>query len=275
MKETNERMEMSEKEVRQCLFRLLCQLHDICKKNNIQYSLAHGTLLGAARHKGFIPWDDDIDVMMTVDNYKKFIELPCFYNSNSNENVSLLHFSENETSDYYYPFSKLTDCSTVIETRYLRDENGLWIDIFPVVSIPDKCVLYQLHFFKMKVFHRFISAAHRYRKNQTSVMEHLKQTICNICYKKRFYLVERMLKTAFLTTWDSTEKVSVVWGYGQKETFSKSVFAEYTEMEFEGKKFMAIADYNTYLTSVYGEWKKLPPVEKRVGHHYFSAYLKK
>ena len=84
-----------------------------------------------------------------------------------------------------------------------------------------------------------------------------------------------MKEIAFSVPWDSTDLVSVLWGYGEKETFSKSLFDRYTELEFEGMKFMAISKYETYLTSVYEKWRELPPVEDQVGHHYYTAYKRK
>lgn len=276
MIDDNSLIEMSVEEIRQCLVRLLCRLDSICRENNIQYSLAHGTLLGAARHRGFIPWDDDIDVMMTAENYRKFISLPCFQSADKNSEIVLLSFENKEQTRCYYPFSKLTDNMTLIKTKFLRDESGIWIDIFPVTAIPDKPRQYRYYFIKMQIMHRLLSASHRYRGNiDWNPVTWVKQAVCNVCYIKRFFLTKIMKEIAFSVPWDSTDLVSVLWGYGEKETFSKSLFDRYTELEFEGMKFMAISKYETYLTSVYEKWRELPPVEDQVGHHYYTAYKRK
>ena len=114
---------------------ILDDIDRVCRKNNIKYSLAFGTLIGAVRHKGFIPWDDDIDIVMTRDNYDKFIHT---YINEKNENYSILNHEFDK--NYYHQFTKVVDNRTTINNDNLREikNMGVWVDVFPVDKISSK-----------------------------------------------------------------------------------------------------------------------------------------
>ena len=124
------RLELSE--IKNIELNILKEFDCFCKKHNLTYYLAGGTLLGAVRHKGFIPWDDDIDVCMPRKDYLIMIERFDGFNSK-------LKLKSNLKGNFPAPFSKIVDISTKIETKYLEDEcnQNLWIDVFPVDGLPE------------------------------------------------------------------------------------------------------------------------------------------
>lgn len=130
---------------------ILSYIDDFCKKNNIEYFINYGTLIGAVRHKGFIPWDDDIDISMTRENYDKFIE----YYKNDKSKYKLLALETNK--HYFNNFAKIVDSTTRIDnTRiYKSYPSGIFIDIFPMDSFADKKIVdicYVLESFKLLSF---------------------------------------------------------------------------------------------------------------------------
>lgn len=121
---------LNDKETKQKLLNILEYFDFLCSENNLNYSLYGGTLLGAVRHKGFIPWDDDIDVAMPLKDYEKFLSL-----SEIKAGKYRLHdrnSEENNHENYYYPFAKLEDEDTIINFFKNRDKGGAFIDIFPI-----------------------------------------------------------------------------------------------------------------------------------------------
>ena len=111
---------------------ILKYIDSVCRSNNIPYCLDYGTLLGAIRHKGFIPWDDDIDISMKRDDYERFVEL---MQSNTPSQYRLL--TDKTCEGYYYEYGKMVDTSTrLVETDIMEiPEMGVWVDIFPKDNI--------------------------------------------------------------------------------------------------------------------------------------------
>jgi len=126
-------------EQKQILVDILQNVHDFCKKNQINYSLAGGSLIGAIRHKGFIPWDDDIDILLHRDEYERFLQM---YVDPSG--IYQLHSMKNDPQ-YCYPFAKVEDTRTIINENVSGPKMGISIDVFPVDDLfddRDKCLSY-------------------------------------------------------------------------------------------------------------------------------------
>ena len=125
------RKELSVEEVKERELELLKTLHEFCDKNGLRYYLAYGSLIGAIRHKGFIPWDDDIDVLMPYEDYCKLIQL---FNGNSGSQYQLI--SREINKEYYLPYGKLVDTGTVMkEELNVSLEIGIYLDIFPFYNL--------------------------------------------------------------------------------------------------------------------------------------------
>lgn len=271
-------MELNDIEIKNRLVVLLRRFDDICEKNGLRYSLGYGTLIGAMRHKGFIPWDDDIDVIMPQDDYIKFLELACFRQQDSNSKV-ILYEPDNKSIQYVnycYPFAKLIDNETYITSDFFREIGGLWIDIFPITGLPGNKNEIESLFNVQYSLHRKLAAAHRYRNLKTcSPVVFFKQVRCNYYFKMHKQLVKEMKSLSFSYPFNLSENVAnSIWGYGKKEIMPRKWFEEYIDIEFEGHVFKGLRCYNEFLYQIYGDWDKMPPEDKRIAHHYYKAFLK-
>lgn len=257
---------ISSKEEKKILLDILIYLDKVCRDNDINYTLYAGTLIGAARHKGFIPWDDDVDVAMLWEDYKKFIQLP---ELKQNKNF-VLHepFSEKRFKErYYYPYAKLEDSKTIVYTDKV-DKSGIFIDVFPLFSFPNEELESRKISRKMSKLHwRVLVNATRY----SNPIKKLCRFLLALRYKRSR---DKMIQIA-TSPRDSGDYVGDF--FGQNDSFNykfeKEIFNEYVELPFEGKDFKVVKDYDKILRTMYGNWEVVPPKEKRVTHN-LKAYKK-
>lgn len=261
-------------EYKQICFNVLVHFDLFCKKNNLQYSLTAGTLLGAVRHKGFIPWDDDIDVIMTRPDYNRLMEL--YDNSGK---YKLVSHSVNNV--YYYPFAKIYDSETIlIENDFdCGIELGAYIDIFPVDGNGNDEHKARRHLMKcIEIQHKLnhtISKHFFQNERDNIVINYIKKARYNILKligkEYMFNKLETMLNKY---DYDSSNYVANnAWcTYGVRELLEKNVYLEYTEMVFEGQMFPVIKQYDVLLKALYGDYMKLPPKEERISHHDMKVY---
>lgn len=257
----------SSQELKSILTDILIDVDDFCKKNNILYYLAFGTLLGAVRHNGFIPWDDDLDIMMPRDDYERFI------NSYCSPKYKCVHLGND--SKYFYPFAKVYDVDTVIiEDIMFSSEFGVYLDIFPIDGVPDKKTHNYLRkpILLQKVLRHKYSPISRPRNKVKKVLIHITKLLL-----KPFsphYIAKKINDSACLFSYNDCQNVGVlVWGYDYK-TFKRSMLGKGTGMLFENNTFIVPNDYDEILKSIYGDYMVLPPVEKRVSVHCFKAFYK-
>ena len=255
---------------------LLKAVHAICSENRFLYSLGGGTLLGAVRHKGFIPWDDDIDIMMPRPDYDAFI------------NYCLTHKTPFkircfETDKSYVDMSaKVYNPDTV-----LKDDNivggsdiGVNIDVFPIDGLGNTYKKSKKLFNSTKFKRNLLVAAQweKFFKSKTHPWYYepfrLMFFVLSrfVCEEKLFEKIQNKYKK--IDFYSVRFAAPISGSYREKEIFDKELFIDVKEMDFEGEKFYAITDYDVYLTSHYGDYMQLPPEEKRVSHHTFTAYYK-
>ncbi len=245
---------------------ILSHIDIFCKEHNIKYYLTYGTLIGAIRHKGFIPWDDDIDICMLRDDYNKFIEE---YGRNNDEPYQILSIYNDPL--YYYDTARVVDTRTTICIDGLihNPSEGLWIDIFPLDNIPKYNIFLRgLVFFLTAC--RVLSVYTRYPSNKHSLIFY---PIWYISKKigPRFFLniIERIV---------SRKGNSGVVGYFCSEMWPRDwIKKEWCEnpvqVLFEGKQYPTFSHYDDILNSIYGDYMTLPPEEKRTPHP-IKAYWK-
>ena len=254
---------------------VLCKIDQICRRNGITYSLAYGTLLGAVRHGGFIPWDDDIDIMMPREDYLKFIA----YCQEHETDFALASYYTDPA--YGYIFSKACDRKTVVIPGNMKwQKDGIQVDIFPIENLGADMETAKKRFYK-KRFQRELLVAwnwKRYEKNPRKSF--LYNTAKFVFFLLSRFVSNRPLAIAIERYYSAfkTEKstfVGIVCGaYRSREIMSASIYENYMDITFEGKEFRAILKYDEYLKTIYGDYMQLPPEDKRVTHHDFNAYRK-
>ena len=249
-------------------FEMLVELDRICRKHKIEYFLSGGTLLGAIRHNGFIPWDDDIDVMMRRDHYNKFIEV-----QKKELDPEKYFFESMETDpECGMLFSKIKRKGTkYLEVSSEKDDSrtGIWIEVFPIDCVKTDNFWKQLKWKRVYCLKMILLKKYGHLKRMEDKKKNFIIKIIGIV--SIFYNKERLRKRIIKIMTSENDKetskyVSYAGVYPGKEIFDKHFFDEKIEHEFEGKKFFIPKNYDPYLKQFYGDYMKLPPKEKRVAH---------
>lgn len=255
-------------EVRRVQMEVLQEFHNFCTSNQLNYSLCAGTLLGAIRHKGYIPWDDDIDVMMPRRDYQKLLEIF------QSDTCTLYHYAKQKS--YMISYAKISDNKTyVIEDVVYKSDYGIDIDIFPLDFFPDtieeskkwsRCLGYYKDIRDVKNIK--LSRKRSITKNIT--LAFLRLFAAPIPMK---WLVRKVdiISQKYASKTDGYLG-NMTNGYRMRE---RNPMAEkLIDVEFEGRLFKAIDNYDVYLTGLFGDYMKLPPKEERVSHHAYNAFWK-
>ena len=241
-----------------------------CDEHNIKYWLDCGTMLGAVRHKGYIPWDDDIDLGMLRPDYDRFIAT---FNTYS-ERYKVVCFENNP--NFFVPFAKVMDTRTVL---YEPDEKGqklcINIDIFTYDNSPEDERALNDMFRKRNIFYicNVARQARIFQKPKGGILRRLCVYVLRLAVRvfPHNYFVRKMIENSKRYVHASTERVGNFFGVARM-TCSKRVFASFTDCEFEGKQYKIPAGYDEWLRGFYGDYMELPPVEKRISTHIFKAY---
>jgi LPS biosynthesis protein len=247
-------------------------IHAFCKENGIRYSLACGTLLGAIRHKGYIPWDDDIDIYIPREDYKRFVAAY----PKQLHNVRVLSLERDRKWDRAY--AQAFDSRTILrEVRASEGDKGVYIDIYPIDSVPDN----DTEWFAFNRHRRFLV--------RLSEVKYVTMTKDRSFMKNLVLAVGKLLLIPFsaktIAKWISRyaqryngkgyhRSFECVQGMLQKRPFDTSLLNSYIETDFEDRRFMIMEDFDAYLSNAYGDYMKLPPIEKQVSHHVFEAWWK-
>ena len=267
------RKQIKIEELKKIQIEMLDFVHKFCIDNNINYWLDWGTLLGAIRHKGYIPWDDDIDIGMLRKDYDKFIRI---FPSNKSS-IYDLHCFEND-NNYYLAFAKIYDNRTVLfePDEKTGHKGSVFIDVFVYDNAPEDMES-QKKIYRKKEFYRVLNSISVSKKFD----DPLKQKY-NIVRYPMYYILKLFPKNFFLK-----KQIRLQKKYNNKETnyignysgkgkmvCNKQLFNKLIEVEFEGKKYKAPIGYDEYLTTVYGNYMELPSKEKQVSNHSFVAFYK-
>ena len=256
-------------EMKSIQLEIMDKIHSFCETNNINYFLSHGSLIGAIRHQGFIPWDDDIDLFMPRSDYDQFCALfPSVQKALGLEIV-------NSYSPKYYgrPMSKIIDSRTVLtEPNYLKDDEiGVNIDIWPLDGVPVDEREYEKHLHKIQMLQKMLYA----RIVKYDACKTLLQKTAHLCLllssprKTVNRIIELQKKYRFE---DGIYVSCYVDPY--KKRFKKEWFSDRALVSFEDRKYYIPKEADKVLTELYGDYMKLPPVEQQQPHHITNAFWK-
>jgi len=260
-------------EIKKLLVNILKAFTDLCQTHGLKYYLSGGTLLGAARHEGFIPWDDDIDVSMPREDYEKFLQI-----ANGSVPSDFSVYSYRNDPKHIYPFAKMYDNRTYLrEFRHIHNKNsGVFIDIFPVDGV-SSFKLFKKQLRKIRFYRQFAKLAGTsvFRsKKSFSTFPRLMAVLCCKAVGSRFFL-KKIDNIARGSMSDQPFCAVKVWGYGEREIFDSSVFLNTCSLKFEGDHYLVPIKYETYLESLYGDYMTLPPEDERVHRHEYDAFWRK
>lgn len=263
--------QLSFQEIRQIELDLLKKFDSFCKENHIRYFLSNGTLLGAIKYKGFIPWDDDIDVFVPREDYNKIVTI-----FKDDDRYKLFSFERN--SKYHFPFAKLCDLSTKKEEQ--NTDNGVAlgidIDIFPLDAWSNnlnrakrevKIINKKIHLLSITKLKKPDSMNPIKRMIKGAVMIALKAIGSKFFVKSIINISQK--NNGSENSYLGCKSWCI---YGEREIIPTEVFRNIIEVEFEGHMFPAPEGYDIYLKSLYGNYRLDPPVEKQKTHHIFKAY---
>ncbi len=261
-------VKLSQEDLRKLQFielEMITEVDRICRENDIEYSLDGGTLLGAVRHKGFIPWDDDADVIFTRHEYAKF-----FRACKKELDTDRFFLQDYKTDPYYrWGYAKLRRNNTEfirVGQEHMKYRTGVCIDIFVVDNVPDSPVLrrmnYGLNYALRKILYSELGM-----KQEESYLLRLWYRLLFLIPKKVPFKIRNYF--AKINNHKKTELVShLLFQYPSEKTkygMPASCFEKYIDTDYEGHKFRIFADYDRYLTLLYGDYMTPPPPEKQKG----------
>lgn len=255
---------------------ILNEVVDILEENKLRYFLIAGTLLGAVRHKGFIPWDDDMDIAMPRKDYDKFLDI---FSKKLPPYLHVKNFMTDPTFKYYI--------TRIIDDRYkvseLRNNNeaesitNVSIDIFPIDGVPNNKILRKAYYFKVLSYRALISliqkenidtARKRNISEKIAISLGTKLPLKKILNANKLqFKIDRMLKKQ---SDDSTYAGTIMGAYRTKEILPREYFGAGSTYEFEGRKFVGPTKYREYLRHMYGDYMKLPSEEQRESKRHFK-----
>lgn len=251
------------------ILEMLLSLDKVCKEHNLRYYLLAGTMLGAVRHKGFIPWDDDLDIGMPRADYDLLMAnakewLPTPYEAVCTEN----------DKDYPLPFAKIQDSSTtLIERMHLKYLGGVYMDVFPLDGVPNNKLAQRCHFIKYQFYKQVLYLIYRdpykHGKGPSSWMP----LLCRKLFTPQG--VQQTLRNMMRKYDYDASNFVVDHDDGLKGVMPKSVIGTPTPITFEGETVWGIEQYDYYLTHKYGDYMTPPKQEGQRQHNFHYLDLNK
>lgn len=257
-------------DIKLLMLEMLDEIDAFCTKENLKYSLVGGSMLGAIRHNGFIPWDDDIDIGMPRADYEKFVT-----SFTSKTGVTKIVDYQN-TRNYAWPFAKAIHMETrLIENGCERCQIGVYIDIFPIDSaegvyddVCKKVKKVKLYKDALTLKHLKVEKRRTLWKNATIILAKALYLISDAYFIKAINKISSKSETS-----QSCKYVCNFMGaWGKKEIVEADCFENIVRHCFEDREYCILEHYDKYLTSVYGDYMTPPPLEKQISHHTYVAY---
>ncbi len=271
--------ELSIKETQMVSLEILHTIAEICEKKGFRYALIYGTLIGAVRHHDYIPWDDDVDIMMPRPDYDKLLD---YLRVHISEYPNLKMFNREECREYPYMITRISDDRYEIVMRNEKPFGmGVFIDIYPYDGLgqtKEEAVKYGLRGDRMSSLCYQATREHFAIETTTSLIRKIIKFPVYVFSKMigKEYFQNKLEKLARVKDYDSSEYIGcVIWlSWGEKDIFPRKWFDETIKMPFGKYEFRVPKEYDKVLRHEYGDYMQLPPEKDRIGHHYFKVYKK-
>ncbi len=258
---------------------ILHTVTEICEQQGLRYALIYGTLIGAVRHHDYIPWDDDVDIMMPRPDYDKLL---AYLKAHPESIPNLKVFNRGTCPDYPYMITRISDDRYVIEMENEKPYGmGVFIDIYPYDGLgktKEEAVKFGLKGDRLSSLCYQASRTHFAMETTASPLRKLLKLpvylLARLCGKDFFQ--RRLEKLARVKDYDTSEYVGcVIWlSWGEKDIFPRKWFDETILMPFGAYRFRVPKEYDAVLRHEYGDYMQLPPEKDRIGHHFYKVYEK-
>lgn len=267
--------QLSLEELKKVQLGIVVAIDAFCKEHGIDYSLAYGSLIGAVRHKGFIPWDDDIDICLLRADYDRLVkEFPETYGGR------FKLYSLERNAQYARAYARACDDTTIeiIHENINYPPMGVGIDVFPIDKVPDDDAEWERFDRRryltvrtyMKKAYLHWEPSHSFARNMAAMV--LKGLLKIVSFKTLAQQIDKKARKYNDTT--SHFLFESAQGLVSQKRIPAKDFRSFVSVDFEGHKLQAMAGYDNYLRLLYGDYMQLPPEGKRVSHHNFTAYKK-
>ena len=269
--------EMTIREVQDLSLEILRDVHQFCETNGIRYTLQGGTLLGAVRHKGFIPWDDDIDIAMPRPDYNRFLRT-----YTSEKGFKVISRELEGSHDVMIAFARICDTKrTYVDTSFIpwtSDQTGVWIDLFPLDGVESPLSICEKRIKKMRRLLLQVNTLRTVHNKLSDIPEtkkkiHLliKKIVAPFCSKNA---IDKYVEQCQAYDYDKAEYYCnfAFLNYGIRERHRKAVLDKRILSPFESDEFYIMKGYDEALKEKYGDYMQLPPKEKQVRVHDYNKY---
>lgn len=262
--------EISLYEKKQLMLEILDEVDKFCRKNEIKYFLTYGSLLGAVRHKGYIPWDDDLDIALLRKDYDRLINE---FNSVSG-NMNILDYRRR--NNYIWPYAKIVHNRTIlVESNNYKASIGVFIDVFPLDNIIGSLDEVKNYVNKISKWQKILTVKHLEVLKKRAFLKNLIIIICRVFKIIPDKLLIRKIETMskkYISHTNSKYVCSLCGAYGIKEIALRKNFEIAVNHIFEGRYYYIPIGYDNYLNNLYGDYMTLPSIEKRVSTHSSKEY---
>lgn len=262
---------METKKIQKCILDIMKEIAYLCDKNKIPYYLVGGSMIGAIRHKGFIPWDDDIDIAIPRPYYSKFLEIA---SKELPSHLSAVSISNNPS--YIYSFIKVEDKRTEIDFEWTRGSGlieRLFVDVFVLDGTPKNIYFRKFYCYYVQRLIAFKGALYMNSDQRPPFKRYLSKVLKYSLRIKKTALIDFINKQMFRYDFKNSDYVVNYNGvYGNKEITHIKIIGKPVLYQFEDTKFYGVEDFHNFLKNVYGDYMTLPPKEKQINHSIIAKF---